>query len=147
MKRGVLEGRVGPQVRLVRNQLAARVLAAFAPFDLPSGAFSILALISANPGCSQSDIAREARLDKSVVVALLDELEAKGILSRVRSAKDRRRNTLMLTASGAAMLRRMNAVAASIERPIEEALSADEIEQLCALLARVHSALTEAGTA
>lgn len=145
MKRGALEGHVGPHVRLVRNLLAARVLATFAPFGLPSGAFSILALIGANPGCSQADLAREAGLDKSLIVALLDDLEVRGIIRRTRCEQDRRRNLLRLTPAGTAMLREMNAASASIEQPIEEALSKDEIEQLCDLLNRAYLALTETG--
>jgi DNA-binding MarR family transcriptional regulator len=145
MKRGALEGHVGPHVRLVRNQLAARVLATFAPFGLPSGAFSMLALIGANPGCSQADLAREAGLDKSLIVALLDELEARGILLRTRCEQDRRRNVLMLTPAGTALLHEMSAASASIEQPIEEALSKDEIEQLCDLLNRAYQALIETG--
>lgn len=145
MKRGALDGHVGPRVRLVRNQLAARVLATFAPFGLPSGAFSMLALIGANPGCSQADLAREAGLDKSLIVALLDDLEARGVIGRTRCEQDRRRNVLILTPAGTAMLREMSAVSASIEQPIEEALSKDEIEQLCALLNRAYQALAEAG--
>ncbi len=52
LDRGLLAGGVGPRVRLVRNLLAARVMAALAPFGLRSGAFSAVALIAANPGCS-----------------------------------------------------------------------------------------------
>ena len=51
---GILEGSVGPRVRLLRNALSARSIAASAPHGLPTGSLTVLALIAANPGSSQA---------------------------------------------------------------------------------------------
>jgi DNA-binding MarR family transcriptional regulator len=141
LKHGLLEGRIGPRVRLLRNALTARVVTSFASFDLPSGAFTMLALIGANPGCSQTELARESGLDKSVIVALIDELESKELVTRTRSKEDRRRYILTLTTQGEQMMAGMHAASHRIEKPIVEALSPDEIRTLTELLDRAYDAL------
>jgi DNA-binding MarR family transcriptional regulator len=94
---GILAGSVGPRVRLLRNALTARSIAVSAPFGLPTGSLTVLALIAANPGSSQSALAKRAGLNKSALVGIVDQLEAKGLAARDRSATDRRRNQVTVT--------------------------------------------------
>jgi DNA-binding MarR family transcriptional regulator len=114
---------------------------AFEPYGLRTGSFSTMALIAANPGCSQSDIARETGVDKSVVVALVDLLEARGLAERTRSTRDRRRNALTLTAAGRAQLREMHGLALEVEAPVRAALSEAEMETLIHLNRKALQAL------
>ncbi|MCC6779928.1 MAG: MarR family transcriptional regulator [Hyphomicrobiales bacterium] len=141
---GLLADFIGPRVRMLWNLLDARMVEALAPFGLRSGSFSALALISANPGCSQSQLARGLSLDKSAVVAVVDELEARGLARRVRQIHDRRLHALSLTANGKALLRQMLTPAAQAGRPIRETLSPRELAQLMTLLHRACTALLEA---
>lgn len=140
---GVLAGSLGPVVRLLRNHLASRIMEAFEPYELRTGSFSTMALIAANPGCSQSDIARETGVDKSVVVALVDALEARGLAERSKSSRDRRRNSLNLTQKGVELLHEMNQIALQVEKPIRSALAADEVETLIHLNRKALQALVE----
>ncbi len=140
---GATAGYLGPKVRVLWNLLSARMVAALAPFGLRSGAFSTLALISANPGCSQTELARGLGMDKSAVVPIIDELEKQGLATRVRASHDRRRHALMLTEQGETALHRMLGPLTSVGRPIRETLSAQEMEQLLSLLDRAYAALAQ----
>ena len=71
---GILEGSVGPRVRLLRNALSARSIAVSAPHGLPTGSLTVLALIAANPGSSQTALASRAGLNKSALVGIIDQL-------------------------------------------------------------------------
>jgi DNA-binding MarR family transcriptional regulator len=141
---GLLSGAMGTTVRLLRNELTTRIIAAYEPFALRSGALSTMVLIDANPGCSQSEIARELAIDDSAMVAIIDELEKRGIAVRSRSATDRRRNTLSLTPDGKAFMLSMLEQGLGVEKPIREALSSDEMVTLIHLLRRAYSALIAA---
>src|SRR5512139_1677866 len=141
LNEGYLHGRLGPSVRVVRNLLVARVGAAFAEFGLRPGAFSMMTLIAANEGCSQNDLARATAMDKSAVVAILDDLEAKGLATRVRSERDRRRHHLSLTREGEKLRRAMQRAADVVEEPIVRELSSSEIGHLLSLLERVRRVL------
>lgn len=142
---GPLAGEPGLPLHQLRNLLTRRVLAAYAPFGLPSGAFSVMALIAANPGCPQNRLSRELGLDKSVLRAILDDLEARGLAARGRSAADRRRHALALTPEGLEVMGRMHVAACSVEQPLREALSQPELDQLTVLLQRAFAAMTRDG--
>lgn len=138
---GLLSGAMGTTVRLLRNELTTRIVTAYAPFNLRSGALSTMVLIDANPGCSQSEIARELAIDDSAMVAIIDELETRGIAMRSRSATDRRRNTLSLTPDGRTFMLSMLEQGLGVEKPIRDALSPDEMAMLIRLLRQAYSAL------
>ena len=129
-------------VRLLRNEMTVRIGEAQAPFGLRFGALSTMVLVHANPGCSQADLARELAIDKSMLVAIVDELESRGLAIRTRSKEDRRRNSLALTAEGERVMHAMFAAADSVERPIRDAMTAEELATLMRLLKRAYSALT-----
>jgi len=80
-------------------------------------------------------------------VAIVDELENRGLASRVRQPLDRRRHALKLTAKGKTLMQRMFVPATYAGRPIREKLSARELTQLMALLDRACDALIEAEAA
>src|SRR3569833_939891 len=88
MATGVTEHFLGPRERMLWNLLSARMLEALEPFGLKTGAFSTLALIAANPGCSQTALARALGMDKSAVVPLIDAQAQRGLARRVRAREE-----------------------------------------------------------
>jgi len=141
LKAGLMADRLSFRVRSVMSLLGDRVIAAFAPFGLRSGSFTSLALIAANPGCSQVELAREGGLDKSSLVAIVDELEKRGLAIRAKSPTDRRRSSLFITPEGEKIMHEMYAVAMGTEKTIRESLSPEEVAQLFSLLERVYQIL------
>lgn len=141
---GLLADFVGPKVRVLWNLLSSRMVEALTPFGLRTGAFSALALISANPGCSQNQLAQGLGMDKSAVVAVVNQLEGRGLAMRVHHARDRRFRALKITAKGKALLQRMLAPASQPGQPIRKALSPREFDQLLSLLERAYRAMAEA---
>jgi len=140
---GILAGSVGPRVRLLRNALTARSIAASAPHELPTGSLTVLALIAANPGSSQSALARRAGLNKSALVGIVDQLEAKGLAARDRSEADRRRNQVTVTAEGEAAMQALFIAVAAEESVVRDALGAADLAVLLGLLDRAIVALEE----
>jgi DNA-binding MarR family transcriptional regulator len=138
---GILEGSLGPRVRLLRNALTARSIAASAPHGLPTGSLTVLALIAANPGSSQSALARSAGLNKSALVGIVDQLEAKGLAARDRSTSDRRRNQVTVTPEGEAAMQVLFGTVTGEEGPIRDALGSTDLKVLLALLDRAIAAL------
>jgi DNA-binding MarR family transcriptional regulator len=138
---GQLAETVGPRVRLLRNALAARSIAALEEFGLPTGSLTVLSLIAANPGSSQTVLARAAGLNKSALVGIVDELEKQGLAARDRSASDRRRNQLSVTSAGEAAMKAMFERVRKGEETVREALGTSEHRRLLALLDRANAAL------
>lgn len=140
---GLIGDFVGPRVRVLWNLLAAGMAKALAPFGLRAGGFSALALIAANPGCSQNQLARALGMDKSAVVALVKELERRGLAARVPGRDDRRFRALKLTAKGKTVLSQMMKPGAQPGQPIRDALSPAEMKQLLSLLDRACRAMMQ----
>lgn len=83
--------------------------------DLRPAQYSVLVVIGANPGLSQSDVADTLGIERARLVRLLDRLEKRGLTRRRPSPRDRRSHALQLTADGQRMLKRAKALAAEHE--------------------------------
>jgi len=137
---GILEQSVGPRVRLLRNALSARSIAVSAPHGLPTGSLTVLALIAANPGSSQTALASRAGLNKSALVGIVEGLEQRGLVQRGRAPADRRRYQVSVTPEGQQAMEALFKVVTREEEPIRDALGSDVV-QLLTLLDRAIAAL------
>lgn len=131
---GLLPGLIGYRLRLAQ-QAVFRDFAASVPGVSP-GRVGMLLLIEANPGVTQSRLARAVHRDRSTMVGVLDQLEARGLIERRRGA-DRRTNGLWLTRAGRAMLARAKRAITAHEQRVAARLTAAERARLLALLARI----------
>jgi DNA-binding MarR family transcriptional regulator len=138
---GQLANTVGPRVRLLRNALAARSIAALEEFGLPTGSLTVLSLIAANPGSNQTALAKAAGVNKSALVGIVDVLEKRGLAARDRSASDRRRNHLTVTPEGEKAMEAMLARVAGGEDQLREALGPRDHAKLLELIDRANAAL------
>jgi DNA-binding MarR family transcriptional regulator len=79
-------------------------------------------------------------VDPSSLVAVLNELEGLGLVSRQRDPADRRRHIVVLTTDGAGALRAVESVLDDTDDDLFAALSPTERDQLERLLAKVADA-------
>lgn len=136
---GVLNDVIGFRLRRIQNHLSRGFSDRIARKEIKPGAFSAMALISANAGLSQTTLSREIGFDKATVVAILDSLEDLGWAERRRSTEDRRRHALYLTNAGQKALQKMLDEAHENEKAVHAALSAEEQTQLFALLDKIYA--------
>jgi len=95
-----------------------------------------------------AELARECTLDAGAMTRMLDRLEAKGLVERVRSSQDRRVVKLELTDEGRAAASQIPPVLCSVQNAFLQPLSIAEWEQLKGLLRRVlDNALVRQGEA
>lgn len=109
----------------------------FAEFGLTGRHFDLMASVDADESLSQRDVARLLGLAPNAVGYLVEDLARRGVMVRARSAADRRRHTLTLTADGTALLRRVAAAATQGERELLEPLDEHERRLLHELASRV----------
>jgi DNA-binding MarR family transcriptional regulator len=86
--------------RSLRYLLAPHGVALRKAAGLEAGEIGILAVVGLNPGISQNDLAASVVLKKSAVTRIVQALERRGLLQRMRSNIDRRANRLNLTPAG-----------------------------------------------
>lgn len=134
----------GVLTRLVGFHLRQAQIAVFRDFaetvgalDITPGLFAVLVLTESNPGLTQGELARAVHLDRSTVVSVIDNLERRGLLERHAVANDRRSNALRLTASGAALLKKLKRRVAEHEKRLAREFDAGERATLVTLLQRI----------
>ncbi|GAA0725159.1 winged helix-turn-helix transcriptional regulator [Dactylosporangium roseum] len=97
----------------------------------------LLRMIASRPGRSQQSVAVDLGVVPSRVVALVDNLDHKGLVERRPSETDRRHHALHLTVDGEHMMTEMRSIAAAHDDDICAGLDPDERSQLARLLQRI----------
>jgi DNA-binding MarR family transcriptional regulator len=77
--------------------------------------YGILVLLRHQPGLDQISVAKLLGLDRSTTGMVLGKLEQAGLVGRSVGAKDRRKRSLALTASGESMLARLKEPARRVQ--------------------------------
>jgi len=76
-------------------------------------------------------------MDRSDVVAAVNELAGRGLADRSPDPADRRRNVITITAAGTAHLRQLEELLTGVQDQLLAPLSSAERQQLTGLLTRV----------
>jgi len=134
LRQGALPQLLGYRLRLAQQAVFRDF--AESVHGLSPGRVGLLIYIDANPGVTQSRLAEAVRRDRSTMVGVLDELEARALIER-RRGTDRRTNGLWLTRAGRTLLARAVRDIAAHERRIAARLNASERRVLLQLLGKI----------
>ncbi len=132
---------VGFMLSSLGHAVAATFSTRLAPLALEPREFALMRCLATREGASQQAIGERLGLPPSRMVALVDALEARGLLERRPSPKDRRAHALYQTAAGKRLLAKAISVAAGLEAELTEGLDAAERTRLLEMLDRVAGAL------
>ena len=117
---------------------AAREFAkALIPLSFSPPDAGILRLLGRSPGISQQELAKRLDMHASRLVAVIDELEKRGLVARETNPTDRRFYSLRLTMTGNEALAAIGVAARAHNETICTGLDNNEREQLGALLGKI----------
>lgn len=120
------------------NQIAAALFAQETDGrDLTSVQYAALHMIEQLPGIDQVSLSDMIAFDKTTIVKVLDRLVDKGLVTRTRSATDRRVNHLQATPAGSHLLKDMHPLLDRSDKRILAPLDATEQAVFMALLERL----------
>ena len=137
-----LVGRLQQVAHSVRRT-SDRMLAQSA--GLTTAQAAVGAVIHADPGCSQREVARRLGLGEPALVAAVGRLVDAGLVERRTSTEDPRAAALFLTPRGDDAITRAQATYAVLNRAIVDALGEDGRARLAELLDDLDAAVTRAG--
>jgi DNA-binding GntR family transcriptional regulator/DNA-binding MarR family transcriptional regulator len=104
------------------------------PLGLKANHVQVLVYLSGHPGASQRSLVEALRVTPSTIVDLIDDLEARTLVRRLRNPLNRRASVVSLTADGRAMLDRALALSRAVEHELLAPLGADERRRLLGYL-------------
>lgn len=99
--------------------------------------YALLAALDEGGPVSQATLSRRTTIDRSDMVATINELADQGLVKRSPDPDDRRRNVITITPGGRRQLRHLDRLLAGIQDELLAPLSARERQQLVRLLARI----------
>jgi DNA-binding MarR family transcriptional regulator len=129
--------RLGYLFKHAQQRMAQLNAAALAPFDINGRELAVLLVLSDHEPPSQQQAADRLGVDRTTMVALLDGLETKELVTRRPQAGDRRRNVVELTPKGGRVLKDATAASDEAEGVLLEALTRQQAQQLRTLLQTV----------
>jgi DNA-binding MarR family transcriptional regulator len=98
---------------------------------------SILFMVASGKCLLAAELAREYGIDASAITRLIDRLEKRGLLTRVRSNEDRRVVRLALTPEGHAIAAKMPAIFTGVLDSLLGGFTPEEVGFLKSMLRRV----------
>lgn len=122
------------QVGIYASQRFARRIAAI---DLQPPMFRVLNVVDVAEGQSQQAIGEAIEAPASRMVAIVDELERRGLVERRPHPSDRRIRALYMTGKGRRLLARGRKIASEHEQELTRGLSDADRKRLIALLGKI----------
>jgi len=128
---------VGYLMRRILSIVAAEVEHELEPSGLTNAQWVPLLKLYMGSASTVAELARECQLDAGAMTRLLDRLETKGLLRRMRSSEDRRVVNLELTPEGRVAAKQIPAVLCNVQNAYLEGFTHEEWQQLKTMLRRV----------
>lgn len=132
----------GLMLALLGHEAMRRLREAHLAHGLTPRQFHVLGLLHDRGPLAQTDLAAETDSAASVLVTLLNPLEADGLVARSRDPRDRRRHLVVLTDAGRRRLRAASAAQQEVEDGLFRSLDHSQRSHLAQLLALVRDDLT-----
>lgn len=107
------------------------------PLKLRPVEFTILMLLMSNTDVTQKQLCQTLAVTAPNVTILLDRLQERGLVARVRNETDRRSQHILLTEQGAALAHKAHEISLTMENEPLRHLSAAERAMLIELLQKV----------
>ena len=132
--------RTGIALTILGDAFQRHVREVLAAHDLKPRQLRILDLLADRGPIGQRELAELMGIDHSVLVNLLNPLEAARLIKRERDADDRRRHVITIATAGQRRLTHADQAFRDAEDAFFAPLTADERQQLHAMLSRLRDA-------
>jgi DNA-binding MarR family transcriptional regulator len=130
----------GYNIKRASNVIQSDLASTLKPFDLRMITFTALTLIVDNPGLRQSQLADMLAIERPNLVAIIDELEQRQLVSRGRASSDRRANSLTVTLAGRHLHQKALGAVMAHEQALLAAIPEKERGQIVASLRLIERA-------
>ncbi len=133
-----LETLVGYNARRAALVIIDEFMARMAVFDLRTVDFSVLSLITHNPGITSKQLCNTLGIQAPNLVSMVNALEKRDLIKRLPHPNDRRAMGLHLTGVGQTMMRQAEKTAVQLELDKTTKLSDEERKTLLRLLKKIY---------
>ncbi|PIB24607.1 hypothetical protein BFP76_05340 [Amylibacter kogurei] len=115
----------------------------FARFDLTEQQWRVLRMLWTSEKTTAIEISKQALLPAPSLVGILDRLEKKGLVARVRSQSDRRKTYIVVSDAGRALQQQVLPLVQDIQTHLKNSVSADDWAALERILDTIKLNMTD----
>ncbi len=133
-----LESLVGYNARRATLVIMDAFFRQMADYSLRPADFSVLSLITHNPGVTSRQLCTTLSIQPPNLVGMINQLEKRELITRRPHPSDGRAMGLHLTAAGHKLMKRAELTASELENAATARLSAAERKQLMQLLRKIY---------
>ncbi len=133
-----LESLMGYNARRASLAIIGRFMAQMAVYDLRVVDFSVLSLITHNPGITSRQLCSTLGLLPPNLVGMINAMEKRGLIERQPHPVDRRAVGLHLSDAGRDLMAKAEVTASQLERDATAKLTATETRTLLRLLRKIY---------
>jgi DNA-binding MarR family transcriptional regulator len=117
---------IGYHLRIAQEASFAAIKQGGGKKDLKPGWYTILTLLSDNPGLTPGQLSRLCGRDRSTLTGVLKDLASRGLIARRRNRNDQRSYSVRLTDAGRETLERLRAFSREHDARLDEIVGADK---------------------
>jgi len=132
---------VGTMLHDVAHRIRLKIDEALKPFDLTRVSWLAIGIVARHGRLSQSQLAEALELGSPSTGKLVDRLEERGLVERVRDPQDRRSNLLTVTEAARRLLKDLEPVGEDLREDVLQNLTLQEREHLSKMLVRIKERL------
>jgi len=114
-----------------------------APLGITHRQSQVLACLVADGRLTQTELAIRMDIEPPTLAGIIDRMEFTGWVKRIACSEDKRRKWIVIEPAAAPIWDRIAACGRKVREAATSGMTEDEVNQLHALLKRVHSNLTE----
>jgi len=134
----VLAGFVGHNLKRAETRAQAATRDALVPLELTHRTYSVLSLVGEGADRNQGDMALTLGAERSGAVAIVDELEGRGLVQQRAADGDRRAHAVPATKQGRRLLDYANSANSLAEGDVHGQFAANVRTQMLRYLARTN---------
>jgi len=140
-----LDTLVGYRLRRAQSAVHRDYNAMFEELKITQKQTGVMWLVVSNPGLAQGSIGASLGMDRATMMVIVDRLEARGLLKRIRSRKDARQRELFATPEGQRLMKKVHSLTERHEKRLKQLFTAAELQILEHLLQRLQALEGSAG--
>jgi len=130
---------VGAHIGRTRRAIVEAIDEKLAPLDISHAQWIVVLMLGDGAACTAAELCKILAYDPGAMTRLIDRLEKKGVLRRVRLKTDRRTMRLELTADGKKLYPQIVAALVDVFNRLLHGFSKSEVRQLEDLLERMRA--------
>lgn len=134
-----LDTLIGYRLRRAQSAVHRDYNAMFEELKITQKQTGVMWLVSSNPGLAQGSVGASLGMDRATMMVIVDRLEARGLLKRIRSRKDARQRELFATPEGQRLMKKVHSLTERHEKRLKQLFTAAELQILEHLLQRLQS--------